>query len=161
GPLLTTVTQVKFFDTYRAKAAAQEEKQAADQSLREIQSKASAAPEFNPHANPLQTVSSDQSSVISGQWENSLQSPVSSPQSATLITDPGTDTDHDGLTDFTEVRIGTSEVISDTDDDGLPDKLEVDGFKMVTDGPVWYPNPEVIDSNNDGQSDIVEWGIDS
>ena len=28
GPLLNTLTQVRFFDTYRAKAAAQEEQQA-------------------------------------------------------------------------------------------------------------------------------------
>ncbi|MEZ4862420.1 MAG: LamG-like jellyroll fold domain-containing protein [Caldilineaceae bacterium] len=161
GPVLSTVSQARFFDNYRAKAAAQEEKQAADQNQRELQTAIQSGPEFNPHQNRLASVTSGQSSVDSGQWESMLQSPISSLQAAPAaqVTDPGTDTDGDGLTDFTEVRIGTSEVISDTDDDGLPDNLEVNGFTMG--GQTWYTNPDVTDSNNDGQSDIAEWGIDS
>src|SRR5207302_1897924 len=102
---------------------------------------------------------SGQSAVNRGQWKNSPQSPVSSLQSAALDTDPGTDTDADGLTDFTEVRIGTSEVLSDTDEDGLPDNMEVNGFTMG--GQTWYTNSDATDSNNDGISDFLEWGLDS
>ncbi len=171
GPLLNTLTQAKFFDTYRAKAAAQEEQQAAAQNQRDLQTKMNSAPEFNPHQKPrlnaefgVRGPKGAPESATSTQVQNlesgtiRQNSALQNPQSA-LAVDPGTDTDKDGLTDFTEVRIGTSAVISDTDDDGLSDKLEVNGFTLG--GQTWYTNPNVTDSNNDGQSDIVEWGIDS
>ena len=161
GPLLSVTTQTRFFDSYRAKAAAQEEQQAAAQTQQTLQSKVLAGPEFNPHQNLVESVASGQSSVDSGHWESAPAAPnlTVSPSPSLQVADPGTDTDKDGLTDFTEVRIDTSEVISDTDDDGLNDNLEVNGFQMG--GQTWYTDPNVTDSNNDGQSDIVEWGIDS
>jgi hypothetical protein len=152
SPLLSTFTQVKFFDAQSAKAAAQEERVAAAQEERKLSATINSAPEFDPHQNPLEFGDST--------IQASLQAPAASPQSLTLqATDPGTDTDGDTLTDFTEVRIDTSEVFSDTDDDGLPDNLEVNGFAMG--GQTWYTDPDATDSNRDGQADVVEWGLDS
>lgn len=95
GPILSITTQVNFFDAQRAKAASQEEKQAAATDERDVRTALQTAPEFNPNQNPL-------AAVVSGQWESVTQSPN------LQTTDPGTDTDGDGLTDFVEERIGTS-----------------------------------------------------
>ena len=166
GPLLNTLTQVKFFDTYRAKAAAQAEQQAADRSQRDLQTKMNSAPAFNPHQNPRTSAEFEMrnaESTASTQGQNleavtvQQNSALQIPQSA--VVDPGTDTDGDGLTDFTEVRIDTSEVISDTDDDSLPDNLEVNGFTLG--GQTWYTDPNAADSNGDGVGDLQEWGLDS
>jgi len=161
GPLLSATTQTRFFDNYRAKAAAQEAKQAAAAEERDLQAAVQRGLEFDPHQNPAEAVGSGQSSVDNGQWESSSQSPVANLQSAPAaqLTDPGTDTDQDTLTDFTEIRIGTSEIISDTDDDGVLDTLEVNGFPMG--GQTWYTDPNNQDSNRDSLADVLEWGIDS
>jgi len=161
GPVLSAMTQTRFFDSYRAQAAAQEEKQTAATQERDLRTAVQTGSEFNPHQNPVEAVVGGQSSVDSGQWESAPASPNHLvTQSPTLqVTDPGTDTDGDGLTDFTEVRINTSEVISDTDDDGLNDNLEVNGFSMG--GQTWYINPNATDSNSDGLGDLQEWGLDS
>lgn len=95
GPILSVTTQVNFFDAQRAKAASQEEKQAAATDERDVRTALQTAPEFNPNQNPL-------AAVVSGQWESVTQSPN------LQTTDPGIDTDGDGLTDFVEERIGTS-----------------------------------------------------
>jgi hypothetical protein len=161
GPLLSATSQTRFFDSYRAKAAAQEEQQAAATSERDIRAAVQAAPEFKPHQNPLENRDQQWEIERLGDYEIAAQAPnLSVSQSPNLqVSDPGTDTDGDTLTDFTELRIDTSEVISDTDDDGLNDNLEVNGFSLG--GQTWYTDPNVTDSNNDGQSDVVEWGIDS
>lgn len=58
GPILSSMSQARFFDSYRAKAAAQEEQQAVDQSQRELQSTIQSGHQFNPHQNPLESVTS-------------------------------------------------------------------------------------------------------
>ncbi|MDQ2997598.1 MAG: thrombospondin type 3 repeat-containing protein, partial [Chloroflexota bacterium] len=143
GPLLSDLKISSFMDTQAAKAAAQDAQRAESDALRELRT-ALAHPEFDPHAKPLAA---------------SLQSPVSSLQSAptALTSDTGVDTDGDTLSDFVEERIGTSTVISDTDNDGLGDNIEVNGFSFG--GQRWYTNPEAADSNGDGQGDALEWGI--
>lgn len=55
GPVLTTFTQVNFFDTQRAKAATQQEQQARVTEDREIQDLLEKN-EFDPHRNPLEAV---------------------------------------------------------------------------------------------------------
>ena len=161
GPVLSAMSQAYFFDSYRAKAAAQEEKQAAAADERALQDAVQRGPEFNPQQNPLEMGrQEDKKSGRQEDWESMSQSPnLSISQSPSLqVTDPGTDTDRDGLTDFTEVRIDTSEIYSDTDDDGVLDNLEVNGFTMG--GQTWYTDPNNQDSNRDSLADVLEWGID-
>jgi hypothetical protein len=151
GPVLTTYTNVQFFDAQTAKAAAQQERLAAADEEREVR-EALGTVEFNPHLNPLESVTSDQSAATGDSWESAAQSP------ALQTVDTGLDTDGDTLTDFAEERIGTSTVISDTDGDGLNDNVEVNGFDFG--GQRWYTDPALTDSNGDGQGDALEWGLD-
>jgi hypothetical protein len=162
GPVLTTITNVRFIDAQSAKAATQEEAQAAAQDERDLRA-ALGTVEFNPHLNPLESGDLGGFEEIgTAPVEASLQSPTESPQSLNLQSSnlqSTTDTDLDGLTDFVENRIGTSTVISDTDSDGLLDAVEVNGFSFG--GQTWYTNPDGADSNGDGQSDRPEWGMNS
>jgi len=154
GPLLTTTTKVHFFDTQTAKAAQQEEEQAVADQERDLR-EALGRVEFDPHRNPIEI--GDQRLETSGSTvEASLQSPISSPQTA-LPADNGVDTDGDTLSDFVEQRVGTAVAVADTDNDGLRDNLEVRGFTLG--GKQWYLNPNALDSNSDGQGDALEWGL--
>ena len=157
GPLLTTHTNVRFFDVQSAKAADQTARQAAADEERAVR-EALGKVDFNPHVSPLET----------GDWRleigdmpvaANLQSPVASASAAPAqqTTDSGLDTDGDTLTDFAEARIGTSTVISDTDDDGINDNVEVAGFAFG--GQQWYTAPDLTDSNGDGLVDGLEWGL--
>ncbi|MFN8487403.1 MAG: LamG-like jellyroll fold domain-containing protein [Caldilineaceae bacterium] len=170
GPVLTTLTHVSFFDAQTAKAAAQQQTQAAAQTEQDVRA-ALGKIEFNPQLNPLESgdqrletrdqrfETGDQRLETGDQrLETSLQSPVSS-LSAALPTDNGVDTDGDGLSDFVEQRIGTSPVLSDTDGDGVPDGVEVRGFSYA--GKQWYLDPTNADSNGDGLGDAVEWGFNA
>ncbi|MDE0805067.1 MAG: hypothetical protein OSA99_17305, partial [Acidimicrobiales bacterium] len=75
-------------------------------------------------------------------------------------TDPGIpDTDGDGLTDGEEVQIGTDPTSSDTDGDGHSDLTELEGFTLPGGTTVWYPDPNIADSNEDGIPDSIEWDI--
>ena len=167
GPVLSAVSEARFFDNYRAQAAAQEEKQTTAANERAIQSAVQRGPEFNAHRNPLATGDTRHETgdmrVETGNLiqESTLQSSVSSLQAAPAAqaTDPGTDTDGDTLTDFTEARIDTSPADDDTDGDILNDNVEVAGFTLG--GQSWYLNPNATDSNLDGQSDGLEWGNNS
>jgi len=158
GPVLSTMTQVRFFDAQTAKAADQEEQQAAANAEREIRD-ALGKVEFNPHRNPLAN-----SATNADNWATTTQSPnLSIAQSpnlqSVLPTDNGVDTDGDTLSDFVEQRVGTDPVIADSDSDGLRDNLEVRGFTFG--GKSWYLNPNALDSNNDGQGDVLEWGLNT
>jgi hypothetical protein len=154
GPVLTTYTNVQFFDAQTAKAAAQDAEQAAAQEEQDLRA-ALGTVEFDPHLNPLAATVSDQSAAGS---EPSLVADVAVAQAPALqTTDNGTDTDADSLSDFVEERVGTSELTEDTDADGLRDHQEVRGFSF--DGKEWYLNPLVLDSNRDGQGDGLEWGL--
>ena len=68
------------------------------------------------------------------------------------------DTDGDGLTDATEVSIGTNPNDADSDDDGVPDGSEYDpGIDSDGDGLINALDP---DSDNDGLFDGTEMGFD-
>lgn len=62
-------------------------------------------------------------------------------------TDPqNPDSDHDGLTDGEEVRLGTNPNSGDTDGDGLSDYLEVREY---------HTDPKKADANKDGLGDFI------
>lgn len=162
GPVLTTITNTRFIDAQTAKAAAQEENQAAVKSEHDVR-KALGTVEFNPHLSPLENTEDGIRNMEYGAQpaEASLQSPASSLPAlpAAQTVDPNLDTDGDGLKDFVETRIGTSEVMADTDGDGLNDNIEVNGFSFG--GQTWYLNPDNVDSNGDGAGDAIEWGFNA
>lgn len=89
GPILTTFTQVRFFDTQRVKAADQEEQQAQAAENRTIQDLLSKTT-FDPHRNPLEAATGGQETGEQRQGsrehdvEASLLSPVSSLDAAML-----------------------------------------------------------------------------
>lgn len=153
GPILSILQIDGFFAAQTAKAAAQEEQQAVADATQAANTDFG-QPEFNPNVNPL-----EMGSV--GNWEIGSQSPnLAVAQSPTLLTtDTGTDTDSDGLSDFTEERVGTDVTLSDSDEDGINDALEVKGFALG--GQTWYLDPRNLDSNNDGVGDGQEWDINS
>ena len=76
---------------------------------------------------------------------------------AVIGTDPTkNDTDGDGRSDGIEVlEVGTKPTQRDTDGDGLSDGLELDPI-TGPDGRIWRLNPLAADTNNDGQSDLIE-----
>jgi len=114
------------------------------------------------HAQPLETVLTEK---LTGNSELPAQSPVSNPQSPTVITtDPAItcgdgstsdDTDNDGLDDFTENCLGTDPYYYDSDRDLITDTLEIEGFTYA--GQTWYSDPTSDDSNQDGIGDGLEW----
>jgi hypothetical protein len=59
----------------------------------------------------------------------------------------GVDSDHDGLLDSMEVRLGTNPLSVDSDGDGISDAYEV----LVS-----HTNPNLADTDRDGTSDAVE-----
>ena len=67
----------------------------------------------------------------------------------------GTDTDNDGLDDFTEICYGTDPYYEDTDRDLIPDYDEIIGITHA--GETWHSNPFLPDSNSDGMADYNEW----
>ncbi|MCE7981159.1 MAG: hypothetical protein DYG89_08210, partial [Caldilinea sp. CFX5] len=157
GPLLTTLKLDAFFAAQSAKAAAQEEKQAtvdAAQAAVDL-----GRPQFNPNVNPLETTS-DATRNTQHATRNPESLNLAIAQSPALqATDPGTDTDADGLTNFAEVRVGTDPEAADSDQDLIPDNLEVRGFTFG--GQTWYADPMAVDSNNDGLGDSQEWGFNA
>jgi hypothetical protein len=162
GPLLNTFKIDSFITAEVAKAAAQDEQQSESDmqlSMRSLGDKV----KFDPLADPLQSsakstqlVASDYQSTLSNVQSTSLQT-----AGPLLLTDTITDTDHDGLSDFTEERVGTDPAVADSDNDGLSDSVEINGFAHAGDGRRWHTNPLAVDSNDDGSPDGVEWGYDS
>ena len=74
-------------------------------------------------------------------------------------TDNTTDSDGDGLTDAAEALLGTNPLSEDSDFDGVSDLDEITGFSLG--GQMWYGNPTIADSANDGVLDGQEWNVDS
>jgi hypothetical protein len=77
------------------------------------------------------------------------------PDEALNAQDSSLDSDGDGLTDIVEEMIGADPFNLDTDFDGVSDGDEVAGFSY--NGKMWYGNPLLADSNQDGVLDGVEW----
>src|SRR5690606_24654176 len=117
--------------------------------------------EFDPLLNPLEFSASDVGgdAVPLQPAAINLAAPMLQ-SSAQSLTDDGTDTDGDGLTDFVEERLGTDPTSADSDGDGLSDGVEVGGFTRANDSKRWFTNPNSVDSNDDGLPDDVEWGFD-
>ncbi|MCB8990047.1 MAG: hypothetical protein H6665_05455 [Ardenticatenaceae bacterium] len=87
------------------------------------------------------------------------QQPYAPPADARQPVDDNADSDDDGLTDGVEALLGTNRLSADTDFDGVSDRDEITGFSLG--GQMWYGNPTVADSNNDGVIDGQEWDVDS
>lgn len=153
GPVLTTLQIEGFFASQAAQAAAQTEQQ----TLAETRNAAVdlGRPAFNPQVNPLEaTVDATRNAQhATGDYQSHNLSITQSPNRQT--TDPNTNSDSDGLTDFVEERVGTEPTLADTDDDGINDDVEVMGFTLG--GQRWYADALALDSNNDGLSDTQEW----
>ncbi len=155
GPILSNLRITDFVDKQTARAAVQEKTRDKDVLLRELTAEMNAST-FDPHQSKLALAPI--SSVVANQKRSIAAAPfVAVATQAIPVTDDGTDTDGDGLTDFTELRIGTSEVLSDTDGDLLSDLVEVTGFQF--NGERWYSDPSEMDSNLDSISDVVEWDV--
>ena len=162
GPLLSGIKTGTVLDAQTARAASQAEAQKetdASAALREIDKGAI----FNPHQSPIKAanLAADQRAELEASVSDSaasarLNAPAAAPPAQALPTDNGVDTDADGLTDFAEARIGTSEILSDTDDDGVPDSIEVKGFTLG--GKTWYLDANAIDSIGDGIGDVKSAG---
>ncbi len=160
GPLLQTFEIDSFLAAQAAKAAAQEQQAIESdmqRSLRDMGDKV----EFDPLLNPLEFSASDVGgdAVPLQPAAINLAAPMLQ-SSAQSLTDDGTDTDGDGLTDFVEERLGTDPTSADSDGDGLSDGVEVGGFTRANDSKRWFTNPNSVDSNDDGLPDDVEWGFD-
>lgn len=154
GPVLSTLKLESFLAAQAAKAATQQEQQAAADATRAA-TVDFGQPAFNPQVNPIEA-GNRRLETGGRRWETSPQSPVASRH--LLTTDTGVDTDGDTLSDFTEERVGSDPAIADTDGDSLRDDVEVRGFARFN--QIWYTDPRAIDSNNDGVSDGIEWGND-
>ncbi len=158
GPILSTLQLTSFLNTQTARAAEQSAAQQESAMLSELRSM-DAAPQFNPHQNPLAVASA--AAALAPSTVGSA-APANAPtlQTSGLVTveNPNADADQDGLNDFVEQRVGTSAVLADTDGDRIPDKVEVDGFTF--NNQQWYPNPLEADSNGDGIADTLEYDVD-
>ncbi len=68
------------------------------------------------------------------------------------------DSDHDGLTNLQEFRLGTDLRNPDTDGDGIPDGDEVNGTGRAcnTLGQCFHTNPLLADTDGDGINDLTE-----
>lgn len=67
------------------------------------------------------------------------------------------DSDADGLSDYTEIGLGTDPFNPDSDFDGLRDSLEVRFGKNPLQADSLCTEAQTIDSDNDGLTDCEEW----
>ena len=107
-PVLTSLRLSSFFGPQTARAAAQEQQRQEAEQLRALRS-GDIGPAFDPHANPL--VEQAEPAELATQFARFLPAPQIGVPAATVaqlpVSDDGTDTDHDGLTDYQEGRVGT------------------------------------------------------
>ncbi|MBP8294206.1 MAG: DUF4064 domain-containing protein, partial [Caldilineaceae bacterium] len=138
--------------TQTARAAGQDQQREEAELTRTLASSAT-APQFDPHRNQMALAAPR---ALAG--TSDLRGVYATTAQAVQLTDDGTDTDGDTLTDFVEARIGTDARAADSDGDTLPDDQEVHGFAFG--GQQWYTDPNAIDSNGDGIADMLEWDTD-
>ncbi len=157
-PLLQSQQVYALTQEQRAQTVAQE----IAQSERETQREATAflqRPTFAPHLDPL----------TQAQWQRAVENGASFdaralPDLHTLApvetaglsaAASSVDTDGDGLSDDTEMLLGTDPQLADTDGDLLTDAQEARGFADAN-GQTWYTDPLSIDTNRDGRPDGLE-----
>jgi Ca2+-binding RTX toxin-like protein len=156
GPLLSDLKRASFFAAQAVKAAEAEEKRETQEAVRDLQARqAEQQARLNPHESPLVTAEGPAQAKA-----ELTQFAIGAPARAAALapmqaSDPGTDSDSDGLTDFAEERLGTDKNYFDSDEDQITDTLEVQPFVYA--GKPWYSNPLKADSNGDGLSDQIEW----
>ncbi len=153
GPLLSTFQLGSFIDAQSAKAAAETAQSSQSEMARDLATLIP-TPDFHPQVNPVQAA---ETRALATARLNTITTGLNLPPVAptALLTDDGTDSDADGLSDFTEERVGTDPGNADTDADGLTDGKEVRGFTLA--GKTWYADALNADSNNDGIADTLEW----
>ena len=146
GPFLDNLKTASFLTAQVAQAASNED-QRAQMDQRQRAQDASLTAAFNPHQNPL-----DLAAQRAGATGLPTQGMSNVPLAA--LTDDGTDTDGDGLTNFQEERVNTDPTYNDSDEDGVLDGVEVKGF--VLGGKTWYLDATKPDTNADGLVDGLE-----
>lgn len=151
GPLLNSLELRGFLEVQAAKAAEREEERALNKQQREIVA-AFRESDFDPHHNALENIDSN-TNVAPTALEADID--VGMTVAVLKLTEDGSDTDGDGLTDFQEERIGTNYQYHDSDEDGLSDGVEVLGASYG--GKMWYLDPFQADTNKDGIADSQEW----
>ncbi len=154
GPVLSSAERTSFLQVQAARAATQEaerDESERAQALRELD-----RPTFNPQVDPVASGVAQYEALARLSNRAAGIAPLVMPN-ATLLTDDGTDTDGDGLSDFVEERVGTDWELMDSDDDGLADGDEVMGFQFG--GRQWYLDPHSSDSNADGRADALEYDV--
>ena len=149
GPLLSDAKVRAFEDVQSAKAAAQDQSRQTNSMERTLQ-KLQTTETLNPHVSLL----SQQAGEPHAGSGAANGAHTTHPATA-IAPDPGVDTDHDGLTDWQEARIGTDPGNADSDGDGLSDGAEVRGF-TAPGGTTWYLDPRQVDYNRDGVHDGQE-----
>ena len=156
-PVLSNLRLVSFVDKQTARAAEQQAVQNERAQLSEVAAEMRSST-FDAHQDKLALA--PQTSVVASQLRTAALAPA--PMFAVgaeegCMIGQERDTDCDGLTDYIEVRIGTSEIYSDTDGDLILDLMEVEGFELG--GKRWFIDPTEPDSNFDGIADTLEWDV--
>lgn len=141
-PLLNGLKINSLMEVQAARAAEQEQQRSESRAVQQARSQA-ATPSFDPHADALAA---------------SAGLPAAPAMPPGVSDDGVSDTDHDGLTDSEELRIGTDPAAADSDGDLIDDSREVRGFSYA--GKHWFSDPLKLDSNLDGRSDTAEWNLD-
>ncbi|HSH81798.1 MAG TPA: hypothetical protein VLA19_25005, partial [Herpetosiphonaceae bacterium] len=162
GPVLSGLRVDTFLGVQSAKAAEQEQAQQESdmqQTLRKIQAENAFDPHADPMASTMQAVDSSTQPASAAGTIDGPASALAAAAPAQVVSNDGTDTDSDGLSDYLEERLGTEPSVADSDDDGVDDGVEVRGFSF--DGKQWYGDPQNVDSNGDTLGDGQEWFTDA
>ncbi|MBN1888316.1 MAG: hypothetical protein JW850_10010, partial [Thermoflexales bacterium] len=189
SPLLQSQQVMAFSDKQAQKQVQSERERQTAKAQQELRDELNTK-DWNPQRDPLAVSETSEVLKTSEVWPASALAPASASTLAlasaststdlcdAIVTDDGTDSDLDGLTDVEESCIGTDPNLSDADGDGLKDGAEVfdlgtnpndrdsdgdginDGAEVrgfVDDqGKHWYFNPLDVDSNGDRVIDRLE-----
>ncbi|MDX1417341.1 MAG: hypothetical protein R3293_24255, partial [Candidatus Promineifilaceae bacterium] len=156
GPFLTSNQVYAYGSRQLAKQKEQEARQEEVNGQQNLQDQLS-EPSFDPNRDPLEVARQkaaltgpEQIIVATGDNERYYDDRCAS--------DPNGDIDNDKLTNLEECLLGTLIDDEDSDEDGASDYHEVTGVNY--NGVMWYTDPVILDSNNDGIGDGKEWFTD-